>query len=94
MALAITDEYDVQDHLHALLRLHFDDVREEEWTPSYGGARARMDFLLKRERKVVETKMTWAGLEQRKAAAWGRRRLKLTRSPPIAKIPACLLVYM
>ena len=33
--LAITDEYDVQDLLEALLKLHFTDVRPEEWTPSY-----------------------------------------------------------
>jgi hypothetical protein len=64
-ALVIKDEYDVQDHLHALLRLHFDDVREEEWTPSYAGLHARMDFLLKRERTVVETKMTRERLDQR-----------------------------
>jgi hypothetical protein len=43
----IKDEYDVQDLLHALLRLHFDDIRPEEWTPSYGGGSSRMDFLLK-----------------------------------------------
>jgi len=66
VALVVNDEYDVQDHLHALLRLHFDDVREEEWTPSYGATRTRMDFLLKRERTVVETKMTRPGLDQRK----------------------------
>jgi DpnII restriction endonuclease len=65
-ALVIDDEYDVQDHLHALLRLHFDDVREEEWAPSYGGSRTRMDFLLKRERMVVETKMTRDRLDQAK----------------------------
>jgi hypothetical protein len=65
-ALAIDDEYDLQDHLHALLRVHFDDIREEEWTPNYGGARSRMDFLLKREQTVIETKMTRAGLEQKK----------------------------
>jgi REase_DpnII-MboI len=64
--LSIDDEYDLQDHLHALLRLHFDDVREEEWTPSYGGSRARMDFLLKREQLVVEAKMTRDRLDQRK----------------------------
>jgi hypothetical protein len=44
--LEIEDEYDVQDLLHALLRLYFDDIRPEEWTPSYGGASSRMDFLL------------------------------------------------
>jgi hypothetical protein len=66
VALVIDDEYDVQDHLHALLRLHFDDVRGEEWTPSYGATRTRMDFLLKREQMVVETKMTRPGLDQRR----------------------------
>jgi hypothetical protein len=48
-ALVVEDEYDVQDLLHALLRLHFDDIRPEEWTPSYGGKSTRMDFLLKKE---------------------------------------------
>ena len=32
--LEITDEYDVQDLLHAVLRIFFDDVRPEEWVPS------------------------------------------------------------
>jgi hypothetical protein len=68
-ALAIADEYDLQDHLHALLRLHFDDVREEEWTPSYAGVSTRMDFLLKREAIVVETKMTRERLDERKLVA-------------------------
>ncbi len=54
----IEDEYDVQDVLHALLRLHFDDVRAEEWTPSYAGNASRTDFLLKREQVIIETKVT------------------------------------
>src|SRR5262249_7102659 len=61
----IADEYDVQDLMHALLRFHFDDVRAEEVTPSVGGKSGRMDFLLKRERLVVETKMTRKSLGQR-----------------------------
>lgn len=56
--LQITDEYDVQDLLHALLLLHFDDVRPEEWTPSYAGGSVRMDFLLKQEKIVIEVKKT------------------------------------
>jgi len=60
--ITIDDEYDVQDLLHALLRLFFDDIRKEEWTPSYAGGSARMDFLLKRESIVIETKMTRRGL--------------------------------
>jgi hypothetical protein len=66
--LSITDEYDVQDLLHSLLKLHFDDVRPEEWTPSYAGSSSRMDFLLKRERVVVETKMTRKNLGQKDVA--------------------------
>ncbi len=54
----VSDEYDAQDLLHALLKIHFDDVRPEEWTPSQAGAAAKMDFLLKEERIVVEVKKT------------------------------------
>lgn len=60
--LDVEDEYDVQDLLAALLRLHFDDIRREEWTPSYAGGSARMDFLLKQERTVIEVKRTRRGL--------------------------------
>ncbi|MGH2741888.1 MAG: hypothetical protein ACRDN8_05255 [Thermoleophilaceae bacterium] len=65
-AFPINDEYDLQDAMRALLRLHFDDVRPEEWTPSYAGSRSRLDFLLKREQTVLETKMTRKNLGQRK----------------------------
>lgn len=60
--LEIKDEYDVQDLLHALLHLDFDDIRGEEWTPSYAGKSSRMDFLLKKEKIVVEVKMSRVGL--------------------------------
>ena len=60
--LSIEDEYDVQDLLHALLYLYFDDVRAEEWTPSYAGKSARVDFLLKNEKTVIEVKKTRQGL--------------------------------
>lgn len=63
--LSISDEYDVQDLLHALLRLFFDDVRAEEWTPSYAGGSARLDFLLKAEQIVVEVKKTRRGMSDR-----------------------------
>lgn len=60
--LTITDEYDVQDLLQALLKLFFDDIRREEWTPSYAGKSARVDFLLKKEKTVIEIKMARKGL--------------------------------
>lgn len=61
----VEDEYDVQDLLHALLRLHFDDVRAEEWTPSYAGTASRMDFLLKQEKIVIEVKKTRKNLGEK-----------------------------
>ncbi|MEN6517386.1 MAG: hypothetical protein ABFC38_04250 [Methanospirillum sp.] len=64
--LIINDEYDVQDLLHALLSIHFDDIRPEEQTPSFAGGSSRMDFLLKREQIVIETKKTRIGLDAKK----------------------------
>jgi hypothetical protein len=64
--LLLQDEYDVQYLMHGILKLHFDDVRPEEWCPSYAGRSSRVDFLLKAERMVIETKMTRKGLDDRK----------------------------
>jgi len=61
----IHDEYDVQDFLRGLLRIFFDDIRDEEWTPSYAGASARMDLLLKSEQIVIEVKMVRKGLGEK-----------------------------
>jgi hypothetical protein len=63
--LEINDEYDVQDLLRALLRIEFDDVRHEEWTPSYAGKSSRMDFLLKEEQIVIEVKKSRDGLNEK-----------------------------
>lgn len=63
--LIISDEYDVQDLLHALLKLHFSDVRPEEWTPSYAGNSNRMDFLLKEAHIAIEVKMTRDNLKDK-----------------------------
>lgn len=68
--IEIEDEFDVQDLLHAFLKLHFDDVRPEEWNPSYAGRSARSDFLLKKERIVIEVKKTRASM---KAAELGEQ---------------------
>lgn len=56
----IEDEYDVQDLLHALLKLDFRDIRTEEWTPSYAGGASKIDFLLKKEGILIEAKKTRA----------------------------------
>ena len=64
--LHIDDEYDVQDLLNALLLIPFDDIRPEEWTPSQGGKSSRMDFLIKDEKIVIETKNTRENLRDKK----------------------------
>ena len=55
--LDVADEYDVQDLFHALLTISFDDIRKEEWSPSYAGGSSRMDFLFPELEAVVEIKM-------------------------------------
>jgi hypothetical protein len=62
----VVDEYDVQDILHALMKLHYRDVRAEEQVPSHAGATSRMDFLLRDEQIVIEVKMTRDGLKDKK----------------------------
>jgi hypothetical protein len=64
--LSVKDEYDVQDLMHGLLRVFFDDVRSEEWTPSYAGSASRIDFLLSKEQIALETKMARKGLDGKK----------------------------
>ena len=64
--LNVRDEYDLQDLLHVILRLYFDDIRSEEYTPSYAGTTSRMDFMLPDKGIVIETKMTRASLNKRK----------------------------
>ncbi len=55
--LSFGSEYDVQDLLHALLRPWINDIRPEEFTPSYAGSSTRMDFLLPAHALVIETKI-------------------------------------
>lgn len=63
--LDVKDEYDVQDLLHSILPLFFEDIRSEEWTPSYAGSSSRMDFLLKEIDTVIEVKMTRRNLKDK-----------------------------
>ena len=62
----INDEYDVQDLLHSILRAYFEDIRPEEYTPSYAGSSSKVDFLLKLERAVIEVKYATDKLREKK----------------------------
>lgn len=63
--LFVKDEYDLQDLVHALLPIFFEDIRSEEGTPSLAGVNARMDFLLYNEQTVIELKKTRSGLRNK-----------------------------
>ena len=54
--LILEDEYDVQYLLHALLKVHFDDVRPEERTPSFAGSSTSADFSIPDTKVVIEVK--------------------------------------
>ena len=56
--LIIKDEYDVQDLLNAILNLHFEDIRKEDFSPSNAGGNSRLDFVLKKEKIIIEVKMS------------------------------------
>jgi hypothetical protein len=64
-AFEIRDEYDVQDLLYALLKLHFMDVQREEPSPSFAGASSRIDFLLRELDLAIEVKMIRESLTAR-----------------------------
>jgi len=63
--ITIEDEYDVQDIVHAILKLFFNDVRAEECTPSYAGGASRIDFLIKSENIGIEIKKTRPNLRDK-----------------------------
>lgn len=66
--VAIEDEIDVQDLLHALLRVQFDDIGTDEWTPGYSNNAPRTTFLLDHDRLAVVVKKTRPGLSAKDLA--------------------------
>lgn len=63
--IVIHDEYDVQDLLLSILRLFIDDVRPEDYVPSFAGSNSRTDFFLPKYGTYIETKMTRNGLSDK-----------------------------
>jgi hypothetical protein len=89
--LDVQDEYDMQDLIHALLRMHFDDIRPEEWTPSYAGKTSRMDFLLKQESIVVELKMTRSKLGSKELSTQLIEDIERYKAHPDCKTLLCFV---
>jgi len=65
--IGFSDEYDVQDALHALLRLHFADVRPEEY---------KIAVEVKKTRSNLKDKEVYKGLGNRRP--YGHRTLALS----------------
>ncbi|WP_375743593.1 hypothetical protein NR800_36750 [Corallococcus interemptor] len=89
--LTIKDEHDVHDLLHALLLMHFLDVRPEESAPSFAGASPRLDFLLKEEQIVVEVKKTRESLTERGLCDELLADIARYQKHPNCKIPVCFI---
>lgn len=66
--LEINDEYDLQDLFYALLRLQFDEVGTEEWSPNYADGARRTTYLLDWDRTAVVVKQTRPGLSTKDLA--------------------------
>lgn len=83
--IEIKDEYDVQDLLEGILRLFIDDLRPEDYVPSYAGGNSRTDFYLPKYDMYIETKMTRQRLKDKEvgeeliidAARYGEKCKKL-----------------
>ena len=64
----IEDDYDLQDLLRALLKMEFDEVGTDEWTPPYAGSLPRTTILLNREQIAIVAKKTRSGMTTKEIA--------------------------
>lgn len=63
--ITINDEHDLQDALLSILKLFINDIRPEDYVPSYAGGNSRVDFLLPEHGLIIETKMTNSSLKDK-----------------------------
>ncbi|PAR44623.1 hypothetical protein CGT95_17645 [Vibrio metoecus] len=89
--LNVNDEYDVQDLLHGLLHLHFEDIRAEEWVPSNAAKCTRVDFLLKNEGIIIEVKKTRQGLAAKEVGSQLIEDIHRYKTHPDCKTLVCFV---
>lgn len=89
--LEIIDEYDVQDLLHSFLKLHFDDVRSEEYAPTYAGSASRIDFLINDQKIAIEVKKTRSNLKDKEVGEELMIDIMRYQSHPKVKSLICLI---
>jgi hypothetical protein len=66
--LEVEDIYDLQDVLCALLKMEFEEVGTDEWTPPYTDGTPRTTFLLDKDRIAFVAKKTRQGLTPKELA--------------------------
>jgi len=66
--LEVEDDYDLQDLLCALLKVEFDEVATDEWTPPYTGGAPRTTLLVNKDQIAVVAKKTRPGLTTKELA--------------------------
>lgn len=59
----LKNETDVQDALHAILKLFYSDIRPENYVPEYAGGKSRVDFFLPEIQSVIEVKYAQESLK-------------------------------
>lgn len=89
--LDVQDEHDLQDLMRSLLAIDFDDVRPEEYTPSYAGKSSRMDFLVKKDEIAIEAKMTRPDLAEKEVGTELIDDIARYRSHPACKTLVCMV---
>ena len=62
------DDYDLQDLLCALLRVEFDEVGSDEWTPPYTAGSPRTTLFIDKDRVAIIAKKTRSGLTPKELA--------------------------
>jgi REase_DpnII-MboI len=56
--IEVDDDYDLQDLLCALLKVEFDEVATDEWTPPYTAGASRTTFLVEKDQIAIIAKKT------------------------------------
>lgn len=66
--LEVKDDHDLQDLLCALLKVEFDEVATDEWTPPYTGGVPRTTLFVNSDKIAVVAKKTGPGLTTKELA--------------------------
>lgn len=60
--IEVEDEYDLQDLLCALLKVEFEEVATDDWTPPYTEGASRTTLFVHRDQIAIVVKKTGPGL--------------------------------